>query len=485
MGIDQMAMEKLNVSTFYKLLLDDLGFPAKAKQDIALQQLSKFAVEGNKDSLFVLKGFAGTGKTTIISSFVKNLWKIRKSGVLLAPTGRAAKVISNYSGKEAFTIHKKIYFPKKSGSSGVQFVLQPNKHKNSIFIVDEASMISDSSADTKLFENGSLLDDLIQYVYSGYNCQLILIGDTAQLPPVKMEMSPALEEQKLEFNYNKEVDHIQLDEVVRQSEESDILLNATRIRECLQEEFYESFQFKLTPKADVVRLTDGYDIMEAIQDSYNNLGNEDTSIIVRSNKRANLYNQQIRSRILFQEEEISAGDYLMVVKNNYFWLKPSSEAGFIANGDIIKVLEIFAIKELYGFRFAEVQVQMVDYPKMRPFETVVMLDTLTSNSPSLTYEESNNLYQEVMKDYADETAKYKKFLKVKNNKYFNALQIKFSYAMTCHKSQGGQWHTIFIEQPYLPNGVGKEYLRWLYTAVTRATDKLYLIGFKDDFFLEE
>lgn len=485
MRIDEMAMEKLNVSTFYKLLLDDLGFPAKAKQDIALQQLSKFAVEGNKESLFVLKGFAGTGKTTIISSFVKNLWKIRKSGVLLAPTGRAAKVISNYSGKEAFTIHKKIYFPKKSGSSGVQFVLQPNKHRNSIFIVDEASMISDSSTDTKLFENGSLLDDLIQYVYSGHNCQLILIGDTAQLPPVKMELSPALEEQKLEFNYNKEVSHIQLDEVVRQSKESDILLNATRIRECLQEEFYESFQFKLTPKADVVRLTDGYDIMEAIQDSYNNLGNEDTSIIVRSNKRANLYNQQIRSRILFQEEEISAGDYLMVVKNNYFWLKPSSEAGFIANGDIIKVLEILAIKELYGFRFAEVQVQMVDYPKMRPFETVVMLDTLTSNSPSLTYEESNNLYQEVMKDYADETAKYKKFLKVKNNKYFNALQIKFSYAMTCHKSQGGQWHTIFIEQPYLPNGVGKEYLRWLYTAVTRATDKLYLIGFKDDFFIEE
>jgi len=328
-----------------------------------------------------------------------------------------------------------------------------------------------------------LLDDLMEFVYSGHKCQLIFIGDTAQLPPVKMDMSPALDQDKLRTGFFKEVGHIELDEVVRQSEESDILHNATLIREAIREEFYESFKFELGPKADVVRLVDGYEIMEAIQDAYHSLGNEETSIIVRSNKRANQYNQQIRSRILFQEEEISAGDYLMVVKNNYFWVKPSSEAGFIANGDIVKVLEIFAIKELYGFRFAEVSVQMVDYPKMSPFETVVMLDTLTSNSPSLTFEESNLLYQEVMKDYEDETAKYKKFLKVKNNKYFNALQVKFSYAITCHKSQGGQWNTVFIEQPYLPNGIGKEYLRWLYTAVTRATDKLYLIGFKDDFFV--
>jgi len=482
---DKSSMENLDASKFYKLLLSDLGFTAKAGQDLALQQLSRFVLNNNKDELFVLKGFAGTGKTTIISTLVKNLWQIKKSGVLLAPTGRAAKVISNYSKKEAFTIHKKIYFPKKSGGSGVQFVLQPNKHKNSIFIVDEASMISDTPTNSKLMENGSLLDDLIQFVYSGHNCQLILIGDTAQLPPVKMEISPALEAEKLQFSYNKEVHHIELDEVVRQAEESDILLNATKIRQSLQDGFYDSFQFEITPKADVVRLQDGYEIMNAIEESYNELGNEETSLIVRSNKRANLYNQQIRSRILFQEEEISAGDYLMVVKNNYFWIKPNSEAGFIANGDIVKVLEIFGIKELYGFRFAEVQVQMVDYPKMRPFETVVMLDTLTSNTPSLSYEESNQLYQEVMKDYEDETSKYKKFMKVKNNKFFNALQIKFSYAMTCHKSQGGQWNTVFIEQPYLPEGVGKEYLRWLYTAVTRATNKLYLIGFKDDFFVNK
>jgi len=477
-----LSMDIPTPDSFFKLLIQDLEFQPTTKQDIALQMLSKFVVEGGRDKLFLLKGFAGTGKTTIISTLTKNLWKIRKSGILLAPTGRAAKVISNYSKKEAFTIHKKIYFPKKSGNGGVQFTLQPNKHKNSLFIVDEASMISDDGGNSKLFENGSLLDDLIEYVYAGHNCQLILIGDTAQLPPVKMDLSPALEEEKLGLNYNKKVSFIELDEVVRQSEGSDILHNATLIRESLQEEFYESFQFELSTNADVIRLTDGYEIMDAIQDSYGENGHEDTSIIVRSNKRANMYNQQIRSRILFQEDELSPGDYLMVVKNNYFWIKPTSEAGFIANGDIVKVLEIFGFKELYGFRFAEVQVQMVDYPKMSPFETVIMLDTLTTNTPSLTYEESNRLYEEVKKDYAHERSKYKQFMNVKNNKYFNALQIKFSYAITCHKSQGGQWKNVFIEQPYLPNGVGKEYLRWLYTAITRAQEKLYLIGFGDDFF---
>lgn len=478
-------MENLTAEGFYKLLIRELGFSAKLKQDIALQQLASFVVNPSADKLFLLKGYAGTGKTTIISALVKNLWKVRRSSVLLAPTGRAAKVISLYSNQEAQTIHKKIYFPKKTGGAGVQFVLQPNKHRNCTFIVDEASMIPDENQDAKLFENKGLLSDLIQYVYSGHKCSLILIGDTAQLPPVKLEVSPALEEQKLQRDFDKEIIHIELDEVVRQSEESDILLNATRIREALSEEFYESFRFTTTGKGDLVRLQDGQEILDAIQDAYEGLGQEGTSFIVRSNKRANLYNQQIRSRILFQEEEISTGDYLMVVKNNYFWIKPNSEAGFIANGDIVKVLEIFGIKELYGFRFAEVKVQMVDYPRMQPFETVVMLDTLESHSPSLTYDDSNRLYQEVMKDYEEETSKYRKFLKVKNNKYFNALQIKFSYAITCHKSQGGQWDTVFIEQPYLPNGVDRDYLRWLYTAVTRAQRKVYLIGFRDEFFAED
>lgn len=467
---------------FYSLVKQHFPFQPTIKQDIVLQQLSQFIFSKASNTIYLLKGYAGTGKTTIVSTIVNNLWKAKMSAVLLAPTGRAAKVISNYSKKEAFTIHKKIYFPKKNSGGGVKFVLQPNKHKNTIFIVDEASMIPDTPGDSKLFENGSLLDDLMQYVYSGFKCKLLLIGDTAQLPPVKLDISPALDENKLALNYNKEVTKMELDEVVRQEADSGILINATALRETLASSFLDTFKFELQGFTDIVRLVDGYEIMDAINDAYSNLGNEETAIIVRSNKRANMYNQQIRSRILFNEHELSSGDYLMVVKNNYFWIKPTTEAGFIANGDIVEVLEIFSITELYGFRFAEVKVRMVDYPKMKPFETVLLLDTITAETPSLSYEDSNRLYQEVMKDFENETSNYKKFLKVKSNKHFNALQVKFSYAITCHKSQGGQWNTVFVEQPYLPNGIDVDYLRWLYTAVTRAKEKLYLIGFKNDFF---
>ena len=343
-------------------------------------------------------------------------------------------------------------------------------------------MISDVSNQAKLFGSGALLDDLIQYVYSGLQCKLLLIGDTAQLPPVQLDLSPALNESNLELNYNKEVIRLELDEVVRQGEDSGILFNATNLREAISNSYFDSFEFNLNGFKDIVRLNDGYEIMDAINDAYSSLGNEETALIVRSNKRANLYNEQIRSRILFNENELTTGDFLMIVKNNYFWLKPTSEAGFIANGDIIEVLEVFSVKELYGFRFAEVKIRMVDYPKMRPFETVLMLDTITLETPSLPYEESNKLYQEILKDFEDEPSSYKRFLGVKKSKYLNSLQVKFSYAITCHKSQGGQWDTVFVEQPYLPNGIDKDYLRWLYTAVTRAKEKLYLIGFKDDFF---
>jgi len=291
-----------------------------------------------------------------------------------------------------------------------------------------------------------------------------------------------LDERQLALNYNKEVSKMERDEVMRQGHDSGILMNATLLRESLSGTFYDNFKFDISGYNDIIRLIDGHDIMDAINEAYSSLGNEDTAIIVRSNKRANLYNQQIRSRILFNEHELTAGDYLMVVKNNYFWIKPSSEAGFIANGDIIEILEIFNLKELYGFRFAEVKIRMVDYPKMKPFETVLILDSISVEAPSLSYEDSNKLYQEILKDYADETSGYRKFLKVKKNKYLNALQVKFSYAMTCHKSQGGQWNTVFVEQPYLPNGIDRDYLRWLYTAVTRAREKLYLIGFNDSFF---
>ena len=435
------------------------------------------------NTIFVLKGYAGTGKTTVISTIVNNLIEINKKYVLLAPTGRAAKVIANYSNKPAFTIHKKIYFPKKSSGGGVPFTLQPNKHKNTIFIVDEASMISDANSDSKLYENGSLLDDLISYVYSGTNCKMILLGDTAQLPPVNLDISPALDTHTLAVHYDKEIESIELDEVMRQEESSGILFNATELRELLKDSFVTDFQFDVKKYKDIVRLTDGYDIQDAIQSAYSNYSIEDTAFIVRSNKRANQYNEQIRTRILDRESELSTGDFLMVVKNNYFWLKDSDEAGFIANGDIIEVLEIFGIQELYSFQFAKVKIRMVDYPDQKPFETVLLLDTIKSESPSLTYEESNRLYQEVLKDYEGET-KFKQFQKVKNNDYFNALQVKFSYAITCHKSQGGQWNTVFIEQPYLPDGINSDYIRWLYTAMTRAKNKLYLIGFKDESFVE-
>ncbi|WP_313807447.1 AAA family ATPase [Flavobacterium sp.] len=466
---------------FYSTLRNNFPFQPTLKQDIFFQKVADFVSNENQDEIFLLKGYAGTGKTTVISTIVEHLKDINKKYVLLAPTGRAAKVMANYSEKPAHTIHKRIYFPKKS-SGGVSFTMQTNKFKNTIFIVDEASMISDSPTESSMYENGSLLDDLIMYIYSGHNCKMILVGDTAQLPPVGMDVSPALDMDKLSMNYNMEVPHIELDEVMRQEEKSGILFNATELREILKSHFIDTFQFQLRGFKDIVRLTDGYDIQDAIHAAYSNYSIEDTAFIVRSNKRANQYNQQIRMKILDKESELSVGDFMMVVKNNYFWLKDSDEAGFIANGDIIEILEIFRIVELYGFKFAKVKIRMVDYPNQIPLETILILDTVMSESPSLTYEQNNLLYQEVMKDYEDETSQYRRLQKVKNNEYFNALQVKFSYAITCHKSQGGQWNTVFIEQPYLPEGIDRDYVRWLYTAITRAKDKLYLIGFQDDYF---
>ncbi len=470
-------------SDFYRELVKTFPFEPTQTQDLLLNQLSEFIFDDNPSGLFLLKGYAGTGKTTSISSIVKSLWKTGKKSVMLAPTGRAAKVISNYANRQAFTIHKKIYHPKKAKNGGVNFVMQTNKHTNTFFIVDEASMISDAVSNSKLFENGSLLDDLISYVYSGKGCKLIFIGDTAQLPPVKLDMSPALNPDKLSLNYNKDVVELELNEVMRQHSNSGILINATELRMLLSGNSFFDFKFSLD-FPDIIRLVDGYDIQDAITVAYDNDGVEDTAFIVRSNKRANQYNQQIRSKIRGQENEISTGDFVMVVKNNYFWLNETSEAGFIANGDICEILEIRNTKELYGFRFADVKIRMIDYKNQRPFDTVILLDTLTSETPSLSYEDSNRLYQEVAKDFEDEKSNYKKLLSIKKNKYFNALQVKFSYAMTCHKSQGGQWNTVFIEQPYLPEGPSREYLRWLYTAVTRAQEKLYLIGFSNDAFEE-
>ena len=468
---------------FYHKLKSTFTYTPTPIQDRLLHKLSAYSIDKEKNTIFLLKGYAGTGKTTTMSTLVNNLWQVGMKSVLLAPTGRAAKVISNYSKKKAFTIHKKIYYPRKTQNRGISFALKPNTHTNTLFIIDEASMIPDNAGNTKFSDQPSLLDDVLSYVYSGNNCKLIFVGDTAQLPPVKLELSPALKSETLEINYHKKVIEIELNEVTRQHQDSGILDNATKIRELINAGFYENFTFNLN-FPDIIRLTDGYDIQDAITVAYDSSGVEDTAFIVRSNKRANQYNQQIRSTIRGQENEIASGDFIMVVKNNYFWLEDNAEAGFIANGDICEILRIASYKDLYGFRFAEVTVRMIDYPDQQPFETVIVLDTLSSESPSLTYEESNRLYQEVAKDYADEKSGYKKLLAIKKNIYFNALQIKFSYAMTGHKSQGGQWQTVFIEQPYLPEGPSLAYYRWLYTAITRAQEKLYLIGFKDEYFEE-
>ncbi len=469
---------------FYKNLISDFPFTPTQQQDKALFELADFLIDPEKDRIFMLRGYAGTGKTTIVGSLVKSLWKIKKSFILLAPTGRAAKVISNYANKQAATIHREIYIPKGQGGGNIQFTLKKNKNRNALFVVDEASMIPDVVAENKMFGgNGSLLDDLLEYVYSGVNCKLLIIGDTAQLPPVKLDVSPALDAALLEQRYLKQVTEIELDEVKRQAINSGILENATGIREHIENEDF-NYKFRVAEFTDINRLIDGYEIMETIQTAYDMNGHEETAIIVRSNKRANLYNQQIRSRILFRETDLEAGDFLMVVKNNYHWLETSSDAGFIANGDIVEILEIFSFKEIYSFKFAEVKIRMVDYPNMKPFETVLLLDTLTSETPSLTYEQSNKLYQEVRMDYL-KLPKWKQYKAIKENSFFNALQVKFSYAITCHKSQGGQWENVIVEQPYLPEGPSKDYLRWLYTAVTRAKSNLYLIGFKNDHFIEE
>ena len=472
----------MNSSEIYSILSNTFPLKPTLKQIDWFKSIADFLDSPLKENVFLLKGYAGTGKSTLIGHLVQHLQKFSFKSVLIAPTGRAAKVISNYSNRSAFTIHKQIYYPKSEKGSGVKFILKANKHKNTLFIVDEASMIGDDRQNSKFFENGSLLNDLIQYVSTGNSCFLILVGDTAQLPPVNLEVSPALSREELEDNYNKKVTAITLTEVVRQLSDSGILYNATVLREFIFQEVFNKFRFELNSFDDIQRIQDGEELLNILDNSFNEYGIDQVVFIVRSNKRANLYNQNIRKRILFLESSLSVGDQLMVVKNNYFWIKPESQAGFIANGDIIVVEKINNIKEFYGFKFAEITAKLVDYPEMPSFETVVLTDTLTSNTPSLNYEESQSLYKSVQEDYKNEKSSYKKFLKVKNNPYFNALQVKYSYSITCHKSQGGQWDRVFVEYPYLPDGPNKDFFRWLYTAITRAKKGLYLVGFPKEYF---
>ena len=430
---------------------------------------------GNR-SIFLLKGYAGTGKTTLISALVKSLPSIGKRSVLLAPTGRAAKILAKYSKKKSSTLHKKIYWIRTTKNGNTFITLKENLHTNTIFIVDEASMIPEDAKDG--INKRSLLEDLIKYVYEGIDCKLILIGDTAQLPPVNLDISPALDENNLDKKYQKQIIHQELKKVVRQEKNSMVLENATHLRELIEGNIKKLPKIKLNQ--EVVRISSGDELQEYIEKSYGNSGVENTTIICRSNKRANQYNDRIRSEILWQEDIISAGDVLMVVRNNYFWLDEKSEAGFLANGDIIEVTRIKEIIERYGFKFAKASIRLMDYENENEIDTILLLDTINSESPSLKYDEYKKLYTEVGLDYKGQKDINKK---IKENEFFNAIQIKFGYSITCHKAQGGQWKNVFIDIGYFKKEMlDKNYLRWLYTAFTRSTENLYLIGFNNEFF---
>ena len=470
--------------SFQEHIQKEFPYPPTADQIEAIRRFSVFVEQGSSSSVFLLKGYAGTGKTTLIASWLKPLQRLGYKVVLMAPTGRAAKVMSSYAKAKANTIHKRIYFAQQNKQGGIQFTLQKNKFRKTVFIVDEASMIGDDQSSSQLFQNGSLLQDLISYVQQGDRCKLVFVGDTAQLPPVKQEMSPALNQNYLSLHYSAEVSQVELSEVLRQDALSGILYNATNLRNLMHDNIEDHFQFMIRNKVDITHLQDGYDVQGALEDGYRDVGRTETTIIVRSNKRANQYNRQIRTQIMGLENDLAVGDLLLVVKNNYFWLTPESQAGFIANGDVIEILRILSFQVLYGFRFAKVHVQLVDYPDQDPFDTVLIIDALDAEGHALTYEQSNQLYTKVRQDYLH-LPKYKQYPEVKKNPFFNALQVKFAYALTCHKAQGGQWKRVFIEKPYLPEGPTVDYFRWLYTAITRSSEHLFLIGFTEEDFIND
>jgi exodeoxyribonuclease-5 len=465
----------------YNNLCKNLGNTPTDDQSDALKKIAGYICDNNNDVIFLMTGYAGTGKTSIISSVVKTLDLLRMRAVLLAPTGRAAKVLASYSGRQAFTVHKKIYRQKSSKDGLGSFSLDRNLHKDTFFIVDEASMVSNSSGDSSLFGSGKLLDDLIEYVYSGTDCKLILVGDTAQLPPVGSVLSPALDPASL-GGYGFGLIFCELRQVVRQSETSGVLMNATRVRLQVAETNLVHPSIDCINYKDTIRIT-GEELIDEISSAYGICGMEGTIIVVNSNKQANRYNQGIRNRIFFREEEISPGDMIMVVKNNYFIIDEDEDgAGFIANGDIAEVKKIRKYEERYGFRFADMVLKFPDYNL--EIESKVMMDVLHLDTPALPSEKNKELYQSILADYLNIKNRRKQFEAVKNNPYFNALQIKFAYAVTCHKAQGGQWERVFIDQGmFNRNEITIDYLRWFYTALTRSTDRVYLVNFGEDFFL--
>lgn len=468
------------------------------EQYLVLGKWEEFLLNRNSNTLFLLKGYAGTGKTSLVAALVKTLLQLKQSVVLLAPTGRAAKVFSSYAEAPAYTIHKRIY-RQKSIIDMDNFQPNINLHKHTLFIVDEASMIPNEGLSGSMFGTGRLLDDLMQYVYSCEGCRLILVGDTAQLPPVGEEESPALSRYVLE-GYDQDVMEVRLTEVVRQEQESGILWNATRLRQLMQDELYYEFPRLRVDFPDVC-LMPGDELIESLENSYHHCGIDQTIVVTRSNKRANIFNNGIRARILDYEDELSGNDLVMVAKNNYYWtslenskfkiqktkmppgpcplpLAPSPEEGtnFIANGDVAVVRRFRNERELYGFRFADATLRFPDYDNME-LDVTVLLDTLQSEAPSLTRQQQEQLFNAVWEDYPEIRDKRERMKRLRQDPYYNALQIKYAYAVTCHKAQGGQWQHVYIDQGYITEEMlSPDYFRWLYTALTRATDKVFLVN---------
>lgn len=451
------------------------------QQEELFGRLHQFLQSNDGDECFIMKGYAGTGKTTIVGALVKALRNYNYKAVLLAPTGRAAKVITNYSGRKAFTIHKRIYRKKSALTMDQGFALADNMASDTLFIVDEASMISDEAGTQNQM---SLLFDLLRYVYNDKNCKLVLVGDTAQLPPVGADNSPALEQKLMSEKFGLTVFSYELTEVLRQQKDSGILFNATRIRDLIRTEEVEAPKIITKGYKDVFRMT-GERLPEGLEYAYRKYGYDRTLVICRSNKNANQYNGQIRNRILYREEELTGGDQIMIVKNNYFWLQDKEEnsTAFIANGDIARIVKVRRTEEMYGFRFADVQLEFIDYSEDPTLDCKVLLDTIYADSPALSQDDQKRFYTEVMKDYEHLANKRLMHAELKLNPYYNALQIKFAYAITCHKAQGGQWDAVFVDQGYLTDEmINMDFLRWFYTALTRATTELFLVNFDGRFY---
>jgi len=475
------------IDPLFQDIADQFPFEPTAEQSVAMNRLAIFVNNPAPRQVFLMKGYAGTGKTAIISALVRTMVRHRKKVVLMAPTGRAAKVFSNTSGFPACTIHKKIYRQKSIVDIG-SFQLDRNMHEHTLFLVDEASMISNEGLSGSMFGTGRLLDDLISYVYSGVDCRLLMLGDQAQLPPVGEHESPGLSAEVMS-SYGLNVSEFCLENVMRQMQESGILHNATALRDFARGIGPTGvFRFKLDGFKDVVRIS-GNELIETLSGCYSRDGIDQTMVLCRSNKRAIIYNNGIRNTILDREDELCRGDSVMIVKNNYYWTEHlMAEEGadsytempsFIANGDIAVIRRVRRQRELYGFRFEDAILSFPDYNDLE-MEVTLLLDTLHSESPSLTREESDKLFNNVMEDYAEIPSKKKRMENLRENKHFNALQIKYAYAVTCHKAQGGQWKNIFIDQGFVPeDGRDEDYYRWLYTALTRATETVYLVNWPE------